>query len=441
MKKSILLCAILLSFTNLIGQQYYMTSPQGNGAGTTGGGSATPTTVSTYSALKTALTSTSSAVILVSGTIDFSSSGYIKAVINNKTLIGLPGSKFTNTNQSTSGILYLSSGSTNVIFRNLLFEGPGAWDNNGNDNLTADGCTKLWVDHCEFQDGEDGNFDNKGNTDNVTISWCKFTYLKAPRPHGSGTTDDHRFSGLVGSSGTDAPADGHYDITFQNCYWATGCKERMPRARNATLHILNCYYNSSVCNVAMGIGGGTNNSSCYVENCDFSSIAASAVYKSYDGTDAGSETLTFSGCLNGATDVGTVTKPTYAYTVFAATDVASVVGNPTCGAGATLQVTSAGVISTSCITTSTPLITAPISNITCYPTLIDKTLNIDFANVSNGITSIDIYSINGEKVFSHSQSITSYDKIELNLSNLSSGVYICNIKNNNLITKQKFIKR
>ena len=165
-------------------------------------------------------------VILVSGTITCS---YTSETLTNKTIIGLKGVRLVNTNQTTtgSGILYLKPGSNNVIIRNLIFEGPGAYDVDGRDNLTSE-CTNLWVDHCEFQDGTDGNFDNKGAGDNTTISWCKFTYLKPAKAGGPGGADDHRFTNLVGSSKSDFPTDGHYSITFQNCYWAEGCKERMP---------------------------------------------------------------------------------------------------------------------------------------------------------------------------------------------------------------------
>lgn len=418
-----------------------MTSPEGFGANTTGGGNASPTTVSTYATLKTALTQSGAAVILVSGSIDFSTSGPIKAVISNKTLLGLPGARFVNTNQTTSGILYLSNGSTNVIIRNLIFEGPGAWDNNGNDNLTADGCTNLWVDHCEFQDGEDGNFDNKGKTDNVTVSWCKFTYLKATRVHGSGTTDDHRFTDLIGSSGSDAPADLHFSITFQNNYWAAGCKERMPRARNAELHILNCYYNTMpTSSVALGLGGGSNNTTCYVENTNFASIGT--VYKNYNSSDGGTVALTFSGCLNSVADVGSVTKPNYNYTTYPVANVAAAVGDPGCGAGATLMVTPNGAISSGVCSVVSAVEASNISrDINCYPSTVENLLNIDFTNTESAYTSIDIYAANGNRVFYDTKNIASNEHIELNLSHLLSGVYFCTIKNGSSMIKQTFIKQ
>jgi pectate lyase len=437
-----LYCFIFLrSLSNMIGQTSYMVRPEGFGAATTGGGSASPITVTTYSDLKTALTQSGSAVILVSGTIDFSTSGIIKAVISNKTLLGLPGARLVNTNQLVSGILYLSNGSTNVIIRNLIFEGPGAWDNNGNDNLTADGCTNLWVDHCEFQDGEDGNFDNKGKTDSVTISWCKFTYLKAPRVPGSGSSNDHRFSNLIGSGGTDAPTDGHFSITLQNNYWAIGCKERMPRARNAELHILNCYYNTMPSSTtALGIGGGTKNSTCYVENTDFASVGT--VYKNYNGTDGGTVAITFSGCLKGVADVGTVTKPTYTYTTFPVANVAAAVADFGCGAGATLQITpNASISAGTCSNTTSISTTELLSNINCYPTTIDNVLNIDFSNTASSYTDIEIFAVDGGKVFSYSRNIAANDHVELNLSSLLAGAYLCTIKTENTIKKQTFMKR
>ena len=60
------------------------------------------------------------------------------------------------------------------------------------------------------------------------------------------------------------------NITFQYCYWAEGCIDRMPRARNAELHILNCYYATGPeGRNGIGLGGGINGTTCYVEGCHF----------------------------------------------------------------------------------------------------------------------------------------------------------------------------
>lgn len=448
MNKLVIIVSCVLLFNNMNSQNYFMSQPEGYGAAATGGGNATPITVTNYTAFKNALTSTTAAnsVILVSGIIDCL---YTSVTLNNKTIIGLPGARLRNTqitvgdfvaSAQNSGILNIKPGSNNVIIRNLIFEGPGAYDVDGRDNLTADGCTNLWVDHCEFQDGMDGNFDNKGLSDNITISWCKFTYLKPAIPGGSGGSNDHRFSGLIGSAGTDFPADGHYSITFKNCYWADGCKERMPRARNAEIHILNCYYNTNVSgSLAIGLGGGDNNLSCYVENCNFANI--SSVYRNYNSTDGGTVTLKFVGCLNGTSNVGSVSAPTYTYTVMPVGDVATYVPNVTCGAGATLNVTAAGVLSTSCPNVLEISELNSNSGITIYPTLIENDLNIEFPKSISGEAKIIIYSVSGQKVFYKNSSVSSLQNTNISLNGLSSGMYFVNIQINQVSTTWKIFKK
>jgi pectate lyase len=426
MKKSVLLvlCTFLAGLSALFGQTYYMTAPNGYGAGTMGGGNASPTTVTTYAALKTALTASGSAVILVSGTIDFSSAGMMKIVATNKTLIGLPGAKLTNTNQSVSGIFYFNTGSSNIIIRNLTFIGPGAWDNNGNDNLTIKPVNKLWVDHCDFQDGEDGNFDNSGATDNVTVSWCKFSYSKAPRAPGSGTTADHRFSDLIGGNASDYPSDGHYSITWENCWWSTGCVERMPRARNAELHILNCYYTSPNAKVPIGIGGGAKNSTCYVENCDFSKLSVSPIFKDYSGNDGGSVALTFSGCLNNSGSASSAaSKPSYSYTTYSVANVAAAVSNASCGAGATLKVTSSGVISSSCgVVTDIESTDVTSSSSVVYPNPSAGSFSV---KGREQIQSISIVSTSGETVYTADNIQGNEAEIS---TNLEQGIYFVKIQ-------------
>jgi pectate lyase len=182
----------------------------------------------------------------------------------------------------------------------------------------------------------DGNFDNTKLADNVTISWCKFGYNKSPKAGGSGGSNDHRFTNLVGGSASDAPADGRYSITFLFCYWSDGCKERMPRARNAELHILNCYYNTNVSgSLALGLEGGTNGSTCYVEGTHYKKIGS--LYRTY-GT--GTQNLTYVDCTGGTTkDIGTAPQPSYSYNALPVNEVEAAVTS-TSGAGATLTVNS-----------------------------------------------------------------------------------------------------
>lgn len=425
MRNYIFISFLFCSSLFLQSQNYYMSSPEGFGAATSGGGNATPLTVSTYTDLKASLLLPTPQVILVSGTITIPAGQRISAVITNKTLIGLAGARLVNNTQtqSGSGILNLQNGSYNVIIRNLIFEGPGAYDTDGRDNLTADGCVNLWVDHCEFQDGVDGNFDIRGNTDSVTVSWCKFTYLKPAVPGGPGGSNDHRFSNLVGSSDSDAPADGHFSVTFQNCYWATGCKERMPRARNAELHILNCYYNTDVSSSrALGISGGINNSTCYVENTDFASVGT--VYQSYGGTVA----VNFVNCLNGVSNVGTVVAPTYPYSTMPVAEVATNVPNANCGAGATLDVTPSGAISSPC--DDLGLEDLSHFGITYFPTVIADRFNIDFTNSSVNQVEISFYDIKGSHIFSAKHDSFHEPLLSLDMSDYESGLYFCRLQIN-----------
>ena len=165
------------------------------GTSVTGGGSATPTLVSSESALSTALNAGNKVIII---TEDITVTNHISSSKSNMTIMALPGKKLISTqqNKDNSGILYLKG--SNLILRNLTFEGPGAYDCDGWDNLCLDKATNVWVDHCDFQDGCDGNFDINKTSDNITVTWCRFRYKKSPKAGGL-ETDDHRFSNLIGS--------------------------------------------------------------------------------------------------------------------------------------------------------------------------------------------------------------------------------------------------
>ncbi len=432
MKNSLLFIALTFFICKGLGQTFYMSSPEGFGSSATGGGSTAAVTVSTYADFKSYIRLATPQVILVSGTITIPAGQSISEVVTNKTIIGLPGARLVNNTQtqSGSGILNLKNGSNNVIIRNLIFEGPGAYDVDGRDNLTADGCTNLWVDHCEFQDGVDGNFDIKNNSDNITVSWCKFTYLKPSIPGGPGGSNDHRFSNLIGSSSSNAPVDGHFSVTFQNCYWAEGCKARMPRARNAELHILNCYYYPSVAgSVALGLGGGTNNLTCYVEKSNFGNVAN--VYQNA-GSDGGTVSLKFEDCLNGASNIGTVNQPNYSYSSFPVADVATAITNADCGAGATLQVSNVGVISSSC--DALGVVEMESLGVKYYPTIIDDSLTIDFSTIDYSNAVISVFSLVGKELYSNSNLQPSNGKVIIDFSDYANGIYFCRLQVNTLIS-------
>ena len=310
------------------------------GSSVTGGGNATPTVVKTESELKTALKSSNKVIIIAQ---NITVSNQISTDKSNLTIMALPGVKLVSTGQSkeASGILYLKG--SNIIIRNVTFEGPGAYDCDGKDNLTLDGAKNVWVDHCDFQDGVDGNFDIKGLSDNISVTWCRFRYLKSPKAGGSGGADDHRFSNLVGSSSTDKPADGTYNITYGYCWWDEGCKQRMTRCRNCLIHYLNCYWNSSVADYYVG----PENASSYFEGCTFAGNANTAK-NIYKGFNSSTNYCMFVNCAgNLPANSGDVSAPAYAYDQLSAGEAKGYVINA-CGAGATLTVSEQGAVSSAC---------------------------------------------------------------------------------------------
>lgn len=263
---------------------YDMASPQGwamvDGS-VTGSEGENPVKVTTLDELKSALSGTDKKTVYIDGTIDFTSSVTFKSV-QNKTVYGLPGSVLQNTQDPVStkksGILNFSS-CKNIILRNLTFKSAGAYDMDGNDNLTFTGSTYMWVDHCDFQDGVDGNFDCTNGSDNVCVSWCRFRYLIEPWAGGSGGSDDHRNCNLWGSSDSKTSDKGKLRTTFICNWWDEGCHERMPRVRYGKVHIANCLYSSSVASYCIGTGYASN---IYAEKNIFSSSKAkSTPYKNY----------------------------------------------------------------------------------------------------------------------------------------------------------------
>jgi len=311
------------------------------GTSVTGGGNATPITVASELELKNALKNSDRVIII---TQNITVSDQISCSKNNLTIMALPGVKLISTKQtqSESGILGLKG--SNIILRNIIFEGPGAYDCDGKDNLTLDGATRVWVDHCDFQDGMDGNFDIKGTSDNISVTWCRFRYLKEPKAGGSGGTDDHRFSNLVGSSSSDKPSDGTYNITYGFCWWDEGCKQRMTRCRNCLIHYLNCYWNSSVADYYVG----PENASSYFEGCTFAGSAnsASKIYKAFNNTTNYCKFVNCTGNL--PSNSGSVSAPSYTYDQLSAATAKNYVTNSSCGAGATLTVTESAEISSTC---------------------------------------------------------------------------------------------
>lgn len=338
MKKFFLVVLTLVGFASLSAQGMY--DLFGYGSNATGGGNATPILVDTEQELIDALSgSKSNRVVIITDNITVSTQFTSKG--SNITLLALPGKCLISNGQSSSASGILNMRGNNIIIRNVTFIGPGAYDCDGKDLLQFEDATNAWVDHCDFQDGCDGNFDIKSNGDNITITWCRFRYLKPAKSGGSGGAADHRFTNLLGQSSSAKPADGTYNVTYAHNWWDNGCKERMVRCRNCEIHFFNCYWNSDVANYYVG----PENAKCYFEGCTFAGKANSKdkIFKSYGGTNA----CKFVNSVgNLPSNQGTVNNPSYRYFIESASDAVANITDPNCGAGATLVVETDGTIQT-----------------------------------------------------------------------------------------------
>lgn len=164
---------------------------------TTGGSSGETITVTTPSALSSAVAGNTPRKIYLSGT--FNLTGRL-SIGSNKSLIG-----------TGAGANILSSGFNiksqfNVIIRNLGIRGI-----TGNDGITIQNSTRVWIDHNEFESGGfpgagpdkyDGQCDIVRASDWITVSWNYF--------------HDHWKSSLVGNSDGLRDVDqGHLHVTYQ----------------------------------------------------------------------------------------------------------------------------------------------------------------------------------------------------------------------------------
>lgn len=339
MKKGLLVLVCFFSTLCAWSLNYCQTAAFGYGAAATGGGNATPTLVSSYSDLKNALKN-SNKVIIITQSITFGDD-VIECSKSNITILGMPGVAL-KAKGSNCGIFKFKSGS-NYILRNLVFAGPGSDTQQAPDLLCFEGASKAWVDHCEFKDGADGNFDICKGADNITVSWCRFRYTQEK---------SHNFSNLIGSSATDIAADGTFNVTYLGCWWDNYCQQRMTRSRNASLHFVNCYWNSSAADYYIGL----ENSDAYIEGCYFGgSLSGGKIMGTGNSWYKDSKNgYTFVNChsdksLPSNVSSRTVVIPTYTYpTPVSYSEAKTMVTNTTCGAGATLTVTTAGAVSSAC---------------------------------------------------------------------------------------------
>ena len=194
----------------------------------TGGGNSTPITVKTFADLQKYAKDSSPRVIYIDGTLGDGWSGTSGSRLNitasNKTIIGLkPGTLL-------KAPIHITSKASNIIIRNIVIQGPGSNADQAWDNLTIEGESKnIWIDHCEFWDGQDGNADVVKGSDNVTFSWCIFGYKKK---------STHNLSNLIGSSDNEPVSEGKLNVTYMFNWWKAA-NQRKPRCRYGNVHVVN----------------------------------------------------------------------------------------------------------------------------------------------------------------------------------------------------------
>lgn len=364
------------------------------GGSITGSANKNAVTVTTASELVKAMSGTDAKTIYVKGTLVFSGQMEVQNAAN-KTVYGLPGSVLSNPVHTGSvdktGILMIKN-SRNIILRNLTFKGAGAYDIDGKDNLTVQNCQYLWVDHCDFQDGVDGNFDCNNGSNNISVTWCRFRYLIKPWAGGSGGSNKHCFSDLWGGSDKNINKDGgKLNTTFANCWWDEGCIERMPRVRFGKIHIVNCLYSSSVASYCVGAAYRSN---IYVENTAFTSKAAQKNPWANKATSSGYKdyNITIKGCY-GASDVQSHSGSQaffnpytyYKYTPYAANLVESVVS---AGAGAILSIAEGGW----------PKTASAKQTVLDTETETTAIENVNVSQNSSAVASVRYFSVNGQEI-------------------------------------------
>lgn len=238
--------------------------------------------------------------------------------LTRQTLLGIYG----NEDYQNAGVFSIS-GCENIIIRNLKFVGPGSVDVGGKDLISVQGGSKhIWIDHCEFTDGIDGNVDITNNADFCTVSWCTFKYTDRSYMHQN--------TNLVGGDDSDGKNDDYeatyLNITFANNHWGEGCDQRMPMARSGKIHMLNNYYTCS--NNKSSINARAD-SEFYIEGNYFadgvSVVFSQSGATAWNWVSSGNTANRIPSGLSTPSNEGTVTIP-YTYTCNATSDVPTQVG-------------------------------------------------------------------------------------------------------------------
>lgn len=279
------------------------TGRTGGAFAVTGGGNATPIVVSNFADLLKYAQDNQPRVIHVNGTLGSGWSGrsgdrlVIKA--SNKTIIGMV------PRTVLKAPIQITNNAQNIIVRNLVINGPGSNTDQAWDNIVVEGGARnVWIDHCEFWDGQDGNADVVKGADNVTFTWNIFGYRKG---------GPHNLSNLIASSDDEPVSVGKLNVTFMNNWW-TGAAQRQPRCRYGNIHVVNNLYTKDGLQSDYGMAAGFE---CKIlaENNHFIGINT-PISTDLKSTNSGNVVRgnLFEGTTGNQTGFGTAFAPPYEYT-------------------------------------------------------------------------------------------------------------------------------
>ncbi|KKA28626.1 hypothetical protein TD95_005129 [Thielaviopsis punctulata] len=274
----------------------------GYAAGTTGGGSGAGTTVTSCTALASALEK--GGVIRING--------YLKGcgvldVPSDTSVIGVGASS----GMEDGGLRVKKA--NNVIIQNLKMHNPPE----GKDIIAVDKSTMVWVDHLALssdgialgdKDYYDGLVDITHASDKVTVSYCTF--------------QNHFKVSLVGHSDNNAAEDtGFLRITYHHNYW-NNIGSRAPSIRFGTAHIFNnCYNDVHTSGVHSRMGA-----KVLVEGNSFTNVKR-AIVTDLDSKEAGFAVQKNNIFTNSDIDItqGSDFNPPYTYSVADASGICATV--------------------------------------------------------------------------------------------------------------------
>ncbi|KAF8602568.1 pectate lyase B [Ceratobasidium sp. AG-I] len=202
--------------------------------GTTGGGSATPVTVTTLDQLKAAANSTAtSKVIIISGTI---TGNEVVKLTSNTSILGKSGAALVGV-----GLRALSV--SNVIIRNLKISKVLA---EAGDALGIQAANRVWVDHVDLSSDRDHDKDYYDGLLDITHG-CYAVSVTNSYLH------DHWKASLVGHSDNNEAEDLAIQVTYAYNRWSI-LNSRTPSFRFGHGHIFNNYflYNGDGINTRVG---------------------------------------------------------------------------------------------------------------------------------------------------------------------------------------------